>query len=259
MKLDPSSSVKSADRAFDILEYVADAAEPPSFSQMIADLNIPRSSLFHLLNNLLARHYLAQDPVTDRYRIGQQIRLLAKKVSGPPLLAVVTSFLKQLTGELNETSGFYVRVGNAAEVIASATSSQALTYTMKVGEGAPLYAVSGGKIVLAKMSASALDAYLRDLKFEAITTNTITSKRRLREEIAAVRDSGLAYSHEEFTPGVTGMAAAVEHGDRFFGALNLAVPTVRLTDERKVVFSRQLKAVAASLGQIIADARENTD
>lgn len=45
MKLDLVSSVKSADRIFDILEYVADAAAPPSFSQLLADLGIPRSSL----------------------------------------------------------------------------------------------------------------------------------------------------------------------------------------------------------------------
>jgi IclR helix-turn-helix domain len=85
MKLDTNTDVKSADRVFDILEYVADAAEPPSFSQMTSDLNIPRSSLFPLLNTLHARHYLEQDPETDRYRIGQQ----SQQDIGPPLMRVV--------------------------------------------------------------------------------------------------------------------------------------------------------------------------
>jgi IclR family transcriptional regulator, acetate operon repressor len=252
MKPDPTSSVKSADRAFDILEYVAEAAEPPSFSRMLADLGIPRSSLFHLLNNLLARGYLAQDPATDRYRLGEQVRQLAKKISGPPLATVAASFLRQLTGELNETSGFYLRIGDTVEAIASTTSNQALAYTMKVGERAPLYAVSSGKIALTRMSSGELDDYLRNVKFESVTPTTINSKRALREHLASVRQDGFGYSHEEFTPGITGIATAVEHDGRFFGALNLAVPTARYNQDRDIVFRRQLLAAASSLGQTLA-------
>lgn len=252
MKPDPTSSVKSADRALDILEYVAEATEPPSFSRMLADLGIPRSSLFHLLNNLLARCYLDQDPATDRYRLGDRIRRLARKTSGPPLAAIAASFLRQLTGELNETSGFYVRAGDTMEAIASTTSNQALTYTMKVGERAPLYAVSGGKIVLARMTAAEFDDYLRVVKFEAVTPTTINSKRALREEVASVRQQGFGYSRDEFTYGTTGMATAVEHDGRFFGALNLAVPTARFNQDRDAVFRRHLLTAAASLGQLIA-------
>ena len=75
---------------------------------------------------------------------------------------------------------------------------------MKVGERAPLYAVSSGKIALSKMSSAEFDDYLRTLTFDAITPHTITSKRRLREEMPVVRQSGFAYSREEFTPGITG-------------------------------------------------------
>ncbi len=218
---------------------------------MLAGLRIPRSSLFHLLNNLLARHYLVQDQATDRYRLGNHIHELAKKIFGPPLATIVLPVLKQLTGELNETSGFYIRVGDTVEAVASTTSNQALAYTMKVGERAPLYAVSAGKIALARMPAADLDEYLRNVTLEPITPRTINSKRRLREELAASRQSGFAYSHEEFTPGIVGIASAVEHNGRFLGALNLAVPTIRYAPARDIVFRRALSAVASSLGEII--------
>jgi DNA-binding IclR family transcriptional regulator len=251
MKPNLNSSVKSLDRALDILEYVSDAAEPPSFSEMLAELRIPRSSLFHLLNNLLARHYLVQHPATDRYRLGDHIHELAKKISGPPLATIVLPILKQLTGELNETSGFYLRVGDTVEALASTTSNQALAYTMKVGERAPLYAVSAGKIALARTPTADLDEYLRKVTLEPITPRTIISKRRLREDLAVSRQSGFAYSYEEFTPGIVGIATAVEHNGRFLGALNLAVPTIRFTPARDVIFRRQLAAAASSLAEII--------
>ena len=252
MKLNTEASVKSADRVFDILEYVADAPEPPSFSTMLADLGIPRSSLFHLLNNLLARKYLAQDQATERYRLGDQVRLLSQKVSGPSLSAVISPFLKDLTGELNETSGFYVQVHEAVEVVASVTSSQALAYTMKVGERAPLYAVSGGKIALTRMPGDTLDTYLREVKLEAFTPKTINSKRQLREELAVIEKKRIRLCQRRVHNR--------NHRDSDCGRVcwtlrriaNLAVPTVRFTQDRDIVFRRVLKSFANSIGQALA-------
>jgi DNA-binding IclR family transcriptional regulator len=249
MKSDAIAPVKSADRTFDILEYVADAAEPPSFSQLLAGLGIPRSSLFHLLRNLLVRGYLEQDADTERYRLGDRVRTLAERLKAPPLSTLVLPSLRQLSGELNETSGFYVPAGDTVEAIASATSGQALAYTMKVGERAPLYAVSGGKIALAHLPPEELAAYFKRVSFDAITPKTLRSRQRLRNEVAAAQRDGFAYSREEFTPGIVGIAVAVAHEERFFGALNLAVPTARFTTERETTFRRQLRAVATALSQ----------
>ncbi|WP_438590977.1 IclR family transcriptional regulator domain-containing protein, partial [Klebsiella oxytoca] len=76
------------------------------------------------------------------YRLGDRIRQLAAQIAGPPLATVVQPLLTQLSGALNETSAFYLRVGDAMETIASAVGQQALSYTMKMGERAPLYAIS---------------------------------------------------------------------------------------------------------------------
>jgi DNA-binding IclR family transcriptional regulator len=251
MKSPDIRSVKSADRALDILEQVAEAPEPLSFSQLLAGLGIPRSSLFHLLNNLLARGYLVQDAASGRYFLGGKVLQLADRVRGPSLSVIVTPFLRKLSAEFNETSAFYVRSGDAAEVVASVSSSQALAYTMKAGERAPLYAISGGKIILAHMSADEANAYFSNIRFEAITPRTITSPSRLRKEIAATLRDGFGYSREEFTPGITGLAIAVSDQSRFLGALNLAVPTVRFTAEQETRFRGRMVAVAAALSHAL--------
>jgi hypothetical protein len=78
MKLGQTSAVKSLDRGLDILEYVAGCPEPPSFSQLLGSLGIPRSSLFHLLTNLLSRNFLERDPKTERYRVGAEVVAIAR-------------------------------------------------------------------------------------------------------------------------------------------------------------------------------------
>ena len=248
MKLSPTPAVKSLDRGLDILEYVAGCSEPPSFSQLLGSLGIPRSSLFHLLTNLLSRKFLERDPTTERYRLGAEVIEIARKVQRPSLRDRVTPLLRQLSLEVSETCGFYVQVDDSVEVLASAISTQALSYTMKVGMNAPLYAVSAGKIVLSELRSENLRQYLTRVTFVPVTPHTVRSKSRLKKEIQEVKATGFAYSREEFTLGITAIATAVRGESKFHGAINLAVPTARFTPSRDPGFREALRRAA----QIIA-------
>jgi IclR family transcriptional regulator, acetate operon repressor len=252
MKLGQTSAVKSLNRGLDILEYVASCSEPPSFSQLLTNLGIPRSSLFHLLTNLLSRNFLERDPKSERYRLGAEVAAIARKVHRPSLIDRVTPLLHQLSLEVGETCGFYVRVEDAVEVVASAISTRALSYTMKVGMNAPLYAVSAGKIVLAELRAEELNLYLNRVAFAPVTPHTVRSKSRLKKEIQNVKATGFAYSKEEFTLGITAIATAVRCESKFYGAINLAVPTARFTSSRDADFREALRRTAQIIGKEIS-------
>jgi DNA-binding IclR family transcriptional regulator len=244
MKLGQTAAVKSLDRGLDILEYVAGCSEPPSFSQLLTSLRIPRSSLFHLLTNLLSRNFLVRDPQSERYRLGAEVIALARKVKRPSLRERVTPLLHQLSQEVSETCGFYVRIEDSVEVAASAISTQALSYTMKVGMNAPLYAVSAGKIVLSELNAQELSQYLARATFAPVTPHTVRAKGRLKKELQQVKATGFAYSREEFTLGITAIATAVRAEANFCGAINLAVPTARFTPDRDASFREALRRTA---------------
>ena len=251
MKLSSTTAVKSLDRGLDILEYVAGCSEPPSFSQLLTGLGIPRSSLFHLLTNLLSRNFLERDPATERYRLGFGVVAVARKAQRPSLGDRVTPYLRQLSLEMGETCGFYVRVAEQVEVVASAISTQALSYTMKVGMIAPLYAVSAGKIMLSELAAEELSRYLARLTLAPVTSHTIRSKTRLKREIQKIKATGFAYSREEFTLGITAIATAVRTESKFYGAINLAVPTARFTPSREADFRAALRRSAQAIGKEI--------
>jgi DNA-binding IclR family transcriptional regulator len=252
MKLTSTAAVKSLDRGLDILEYVAGCSEPPSFSQLLANLSIPRSSLFHLLTNLLSRGFLERAPGTERYRLGAGVVAIARKVHSPSLGDRVTPFLRQLSVETGETCGFYVRIADQVEVVASAISTQALSYTMKVGMNAPLYAVSAGKIVLSELPAAELSQYLADVTLTPVTPHTTRSKARLKKELQAIKATGFAYSREEFTLGITAIATAVRGESKLYGAINLAVPTARFTPHRDAAFRGALRRAAQVIAKEIS-------
>ena len=52
-----------------------------------------------------------------------------------------------------------------------------------------------------------------------MTPHTVRSKSRLRKELQTVKATGFAYSREEFTLGITAIAAAVRSGAKLHGAI----------------------------------------
>ena len=237
--------VKSAVRVLDILEAVADGQV--AFSQLMQSLGIPRSSLFHLLGNLVARGYLEQDPASAAYRLGPRISELARRRPAPGLLEKVLPLLRRLSAETGETAGFYVREGDHVVAIATQTGGQALTYTMRVSEKAPLYAISSGKIVLSLLTDAEIRAYLARTRFESFTPHTLNGPDVLWPEIEAARRDGFAYAREEFTIGIIGMATAVLAEGKLLGMLNLAVPSARFTRANAALFRQKLRQAAAEL------------
>jgi DNA-binding IclR family transcriptional regulator len=119
---------------------------------------------------------------------------------------------------------------------------------MKVGMNAPLYAVSAGKIMLSELPAEELSRYLAHVTLAPVTPHTIRSKTRLKKDVQTIKATGFAYSREEFTLGITAIAAAVRAETKFYGAINLAVPTARFTPDRDADFREALRRAA----QIIA-------
>lgn len=244
--------VKSASRALDLLEFLAEAQEPPTFAEIGQALDIPKSSLFQLLGNLTERGYVEPSDRKGRYKIGRRIvELAGKSLASMPLAALVQPVLRDLTDRVNETCGFYVQVGDMAETVAAQTARQALVYTMQVGERAPLYAVSAGKLILAYSDADWLDAYLERVRFEKFCANTIQTPGRLLREIEAARAEQVAYSHEEFTLGIIGVAAPVLLGSQMVGAINFAIPAPRFTPELAAVVPQKLREAAARAATVL--------
>src|SRR5262249_59988568 len=85
-----------------------------------------------------------------------------------------------------------------------------------------------------------------------VTPHTIRSRSRLKKELQDVTAAGFAYSREEFTLGITAIATAVRTEKKFYGAINLAVPTARFTPSRDVAYREALRRAADNLPQEVS-------
>lgn len=224
-----SASVKSATRTLDIIELVVSRNTPIIAQDIATALGIPVSSLSYLLGTLVDRGYLAREG--RYYRPGPGLERLQAPRPAFTLAERVAPLVRTLRIQLNETASFFIQRGWELEALVTEISQQALRYAVQIGSSAPLHAIAAGKAILAAMDDEQLNLYFASTRREVFTPTTITTDTGLREEIAEIRRTGIARTHEEHTPGIRGLGRAVIIRGEVVGAFGIAMPLVRADAE----------------------------
>lgn len=242
-------AVKSADRVLDLFELLAHAGREMAHNEIADVLQIPKSSLTQLLRNLIARGYVEVTPNGRGYRLGATLLSLSQSAGRVrDLVAQADAFLAEITRETGESSALNQLKGDQAEVVATVLGPARLVTHMRLGDLAPLYATSGGKALLAHLPAPVQGEYFARVRFEAVTPGTLRSVGALKKQLEAVRKTGFAYSHEEWTPGIVGIGLPVLDGDGApLGAINVAVPAARFDAAVKAKCEAVLRRVTDDL------------
>jgi DNA-binding IclR family transcriptional regulator len=244
-----NSTVKSADRTLDLFELLAGWGREMSHAEIADALDIPKSSLTKLMRNLTTRGYLRFVPETKGYRLGDAILKLAQQSNQlRSLIACAEPVLNDITQQMAESCALNQLKGEQVEVVATVISQQRLQSHMRLGDLAPLYAVSGGKAILAFLPDVMREEYMRSVSFERFTKNTVATKKALLAELEDVRSTGHALSLEEYTPGIVGVGVPILSSSGFpLGSLNVAIPAVRYSPEVGDRAVATLKTAAARI------------
>ncbi|GGD65508.1 helix-turn-helix domain-containing protein [Erythrobacter arachoides] len=243
-----SSSVKSATRTLDIIEYIVAAGRPLVAQEVATALGIPVSSLSYLLATLVDRQYLQRDG--RRYSAGPGLsRLQAAGGGGYTLAERAAPLVRTLRMQLNETTSFFVRDGWQIEALVTESSEQALRYTVPQGRSLPMHALAGGKALLAALPDDELVGYFAQSERETFTDSTITDEDQLRAQLAQIRDRGFASTEDEYSRGIVGTARVVRVGGEPVGSLSVAVPRARFDAALEARICDLLDKTAALLEQ----------
>ncbi len=222
-----TSSVKSATRTLDIIEYVVASGRALVAQEISTALGIPVSSLSYLLSTLVERGYLQRQG--RRYTTGPGLERLQARGGGFALVDRVVPLVRTLRMQLNETVSFWVQHGWQVEPIATESSAQALRYAVETGTRLPMHVVASGKALLAAMPEEELERYFAEAKLDRFTPSSITSAAKLRKQLAEIRKTGFSYTDEEYSLGINGIGRVVMIGENVVGALSVAIPKVRNT------------------------------
>ena len=157
------------------------------------------------------------------------------------LIALVAPYLSQLSSTTSETTHLMVRDGVNVRFIHSVEGSAALRVASRVGAVIPAHLTSGGKALLAHLSADEV----RELYPEGLPSGGPAkgSLNRLLVELKEIREKRIALNLEQSEAGITAIGIAFRR-HQYSAAISLSMPSIRYREAHRGPLAEQLRRTA---------------
>lgn len=224
---DNSGATSAADRVLAVLCAFSREAPALGVTEIAERLELTKSTVHRLLQVLLARGLVTQDPTRRHYTLGYRVLALAQAVPGEASLRqICRPHMQWLQVTTEETIDLFVVAGDVRICLDEIESTQMLRMSAGIGRTFPLARGSAGKALLLHES--------EDGALWRRVTSLLPDERVewLRSELAATRQRGYARSAGETEPGSASIAIPIRAPDGLTAAaVSVAGPATRLTDE----------------------------
>lgn len=203
-----SKLVKSASRAFEILELLDDVRKPITVMELADALGYPQSSTSALLSSMVAMGYLVYEPHKRTYMTSSRVALLGSWVNEPFFEeGKVISMMKSLYARFGLTVALGMRNGHSVQYIHILQPAEGVH--MPIGYSIPMAICAGGRAMMALMSSE--EATRVALRHNAETTRpgTAIQVRELHEHLEQVRREGYAATYDLLFRGGAMIAACL--------------------------------------------------
>lgn len=212
-------------KVFTIIETVVGRQDRgATYSDIIKDSDLPRSSVHRILKDLTNLGYLNFSPITKRYYGSLRFAALGAEVMANfKLRDHIHPFLLELQQDTGHTANLGILDGTQGVFVDKVESQDfGIKLFSEIGKPFPLHCTSLGKILMAFSPANTLETLLEQpLKTE--TENTITNPEDLREELSMVVKRGYSIDNEEITRGIVCVAGPIfDFEQNLLGAISLA-------------------------------------
>ncbi|MEW5827126.1 MAG: IclR family transcriptional regulator [Candidatus Bipolaricaulota bacterium] len=245
---------KSLDRGLRILDLFDDSRAMLSASEIAALLGTTAATLYPTLHTLLRHGYLARDE-QKRYQLSMKLLERSGHVlAQSDVRRVARPHLRDLARRHHVTADLAILYGSEVLYLEREVGHPAAVLGEVVGRRVPIHCTSLGKVMLAFMPESERSELLNSLSLAACTPYTITTRKQLLVELAAIRDRGYAMDIQEFHLGNACVGAPVwSHGGRVVAAISLMLPVddriLRGScDEEAAAVVETAQAISAELG-----------
>ncbi|MCV7229482.1 IclR family transcriptional regulator [Mycolicibacterium komossense] len=220
--------IQSLARGLSVLSEVANSDGELTAAELSRRVGVSTQTAYHLLHTLRQTGYVEQNS-SQRYRLGRAIPALIdgyKRQFSPP--DAVLRRLRRLKDATGETCSLSAWSGDDVELVAQEAGDHTIRVAdIQVGQRGALHARAAGKILLARADEDKRKRVLQDILLKKFTEHTITRRAKLEEALQRARDTGWAMDDEEFSSGLTCVAACLDHDGTDF-ALAILAPTERL-------------------------------
>lgn len=228
------SAVQSVERAFGLLELMADRPRGIGLVELSELAGLHKSTTHRLLSCLRTLGYVVQDSNSGHYRLTYRLLSLSNRLlEDMDVLSVAKPHLDALADKAGETVHLLVPEGSRGVYIyksePAACQSQMRS---KVGLRVPLVCTAAGKAMLATWERERVRAVWDAEPPQPMTEKTITALPDLMRQLTDVAKRGWAVDDEENELGVFCVGAAMlGFNGAAVAAMSISGNTARMTGE----------------------------
>ncbi|TNC21434.1 IclR family transcriptional regulator [Amycolatopsis alkalitolerans] len=220
------TDVPALRRGLAVLDALARRAGPASAAALARELDLPRSTTYHLLAELEAAGFVAHLPAERRYGLGiAAFELGSAYLRHDPLERLAGPLLRELVDEVGHTAQLGVLHGNELVYLLKERPALPETLVTDVGVRIPAHLPASGRAMLAYLPAAHVRALFPDAAaFVRRTDRGPRNLAELRRVLATGRRRGWAVEDGFVTAGFASVAYPVfDHGCRPMAAVSVTL------------------------------------
>lgn len=233
---------QSVYRVLNILEALlehGDAMVSPK--ELSASLNIPLATVHRLLAVLRQRNFVACDPMTKKYHIGESCLLIPRQDLEHDIRSRFTPLAEHMSRRFGYTTVLYARRGYEVVCVQRVYGWNPIQLFLNdVGDHRPLGMGSATLSILAalpKQEAENILARNEEEIREVLQTDFATLRRFLEQ----AREQGYAFSHGMLLKGAVGVSHALSMGGEVIGSIAVDAMWSEQWEQDKPLIIRELK------------------
>ncbi len=226
-----------------------------TIAQLSQRTALPRAAVRRCLYTLAKLGYVSSDDGRG-YSLRPKVLALGHAyLSSTPLATMAQPLLDTISDQLHESSSMAVLEGDEILYVArSTTTTRLMSIDLGLGSRLPAYCSSMGRVLLADLTASEIDAYLSRVNLVKLTHRTISTAGELRRVLATVVRQEYAIVDQELELGLRSIAVPVKDATgRSIAAINVGTQSARVSvAEMESKFLPALRTAAGELGMLLA-------
>ena len=225
--------VQVLDRAFAIIDALAETHEDASLAEIAAIVKMHKSTVHRLMMNL-ERHRLVERDQTGHYRLGMKLYDLGiRAFSRFDIRLRARPHLEKLMFNTEETVHLCILDDGEMLYVDKVEPRRSIRMSSTVGRRNAVHCTAVGKAVLASLSEAVVDQIISQRGLRRFTARTLTTPAELKSELREIRRRGYAIDDEENEEGVRCIGAMVrDYSGRPAAAISVSAPSFRMSREK---------------------------
>jgi IclR family pca regulon transcriptional regulator len=221
--------VGSLEKGLSVIEILAGHPTGLTLTEVAGIAGLTRAGARRLLLSIVAAGFAEHEGRT--FRLSPKIIALSRQwLAGSSLWTFAEPFMRRVSEALNESCSAAILSGEEVVYVQRVTGARIVGVALHVGTRLPAFCTSMGRVLLADLSAEALDTCLSGPGILPRNEKTVVDPARLRELVERAGRDGYAVVDEELEIGLRSIAVPVrDRSGRAVAAINVATQSGRMS------------------------------